>query len=665
MTWLVETLLRTLIRETSLKTLLAKLFAFIIVLGLGVKVVFYAVDLWRGPWEKTPNIIVLLVDALRADRLGCYGYKRQTSPVLDALASRSVLFKQCYTQAQYTSASVASLFTGRYPLSHGYMNATYILEHDNTTMAEILRGHGYRTAAFVSNSSVGKRYGMDQGFDRFVELFSETTAAPATAVFDSATAFITTHHDRPFFIYTHFMDVHNPYDTPVTYTQKFANPALFAFDMRNSTLRETMTVQAFRGNEEYRSRVTSYFNDYSHLYDASISYWDTHIGTFLTFLEKQGLADRTILIVTADHGEQLLDHGYTGHGTTIYDEVLHVPLLIYDPFHPARAGLTIDDLVCLIDVLPTLLSRLALPIPPWIDGKSLSPLLDARLRGDMITVHDEGIYTEATWFTNRPFSTLMQTYREGEWKLLLDRLRDRKELYHLGDDPDERHDLFEKKPEIVQHLYSRLIEHYNRNLQVFNRRRVSRPEHEQERLRELTALGYVNLPVRRTIETEYFPMKPVRLAKFGPFGDEDDLSSFSDQIDLTGSSPVAWGQVIQGCFPGGGSDGSGVWFDRQATFLLSGGKVKHRISFDITIDPRGGRANPTEVDLLLNDKPLRTFPLNGPGSYRIEGDIPDTLAKEDYFYAGLRANHAFVIESGGSPGKEIYGSMKIKNVRLL
>ncbi|MBI4531586.1 MAG: sulfatase [Candidatus Latescibacteria bacterium] len=649
-----------------MRTLLGKIVVFLIVLGLGVRVVFYAVDLWRGLWGKTPNIIVVLVDALRADRLSCYGYGQTTSPALDALASRGVLFRRCYTQAQYTSASVASLFTGRYPLSHGYMNATYILEHDNTTMAETLREHGYRTAAFVSNSAVGKKYAMDQGFDRFVELFSETTAAPATAIFDSASVFIKGHHDRPFFIYIHFMDVHNPYDTPVTYTQTFANPALFAFDMRNNTLREMMTVQAFRGDEQYRPRLMSYFRDYSSVYDASISYWDERFSAFLGFLEKQGLADRTILIVTADHGEQLLDHGYTGHGTTVYDEVLRVPLLLYDPFRPELSGLTIGDPVRLIDIFPTVLSRLTIDdIPFGVDGTSLHPLMDARLRVNNAFVHTKGVYTEATWFANRPFSTLMQTYREGEWKLILDRLRDRKELYNLTDDPKEKNDLFEERPLTAQRLYERLSEHYNRNLQSFNRRQRSRSESEQEKLRELTALGYVNLPVSRTTETEYFPMKPMRLAKFGPFGDEDDLTSFSEYIDLTGSSPVVWGQIIQGCFLGGDRDTPGLWFDRHATFLLPNGKTKHSVSFDIALDPRGGDNNPTEINLLVNDKPVRAVPVDGPGRYRIEGDIPGTLVNEDYVYVGLRADRAFAIESGGSPGRDVYGSMKIQRVRLL
>jgi hypothetical protein len=259
----------------------------------------------------------------------------------------------------------------------------------------------------------------------------------------------------------------------------------------------------------------------------------------------------------------------------------------------------------------------------------------------------------------------MQTYREEDWKLLLDRLRDRKELYNLRDDPGEQHDLFEEKPDIVRRLYNRLIEHYNRNLQVFHRRRKSGAEQEQEKLRELASLGYVNIPARREIDTEYFPMKPIKLMKFGPFGDEDDLSDFSDQINLTGSHPVTWGQVIQGCFPGGGMDTSGTWFDQQAIFLLPNRKTMHRISFDITLDPQRGTENPTEIDLLFNEKPVKTLHLNAPGSYRIEGDVPYTLIKEDYFYAGLRANRAFVIASGGSPGKEVYGSIKIKNVRLL
>lgn len=174
----------------------------------------------RG-WHQKPNVVVLLMDTLRADRLGCYGYGRNTSPTVDAIARRGVIFTRCYAPSDYTQASTASLFTGKYPLAHGYINSNYVLEEANQTMAEILGQAGYRTAAFIANGLAGEKYQMDQGFEHHVE---QDRAAAAELV-ERAAEFIG-EDDGPFF-YLH--DLHalprrprSP-PLPVEHLERFAD----------------------------------------------------------------------------------------------------------------------------------------------------------------------------------------------------------------------------------------------------------------------------------------------------------------------------------------------------------------------------------------------------------------------------------------------------------
>ena len=638
---------------------------FLFIAGAIISIGAYSISV---KFRQPPNVVILLVDTLRADRLGSYGYPRNTSPVLDGLAEKGVLFARCYAPSDYTQASTASLFTGQYPLAHGYVNSGYILEDANLTMAEIFREQGYATGAFIANGLAGKKYNMDQGFDEHFE----KNRASAEELIVAASVFIERHSERPFFIYMHFMDVHDPYRIPQAYRGRFAPPEGLAYDMQDTLQLETFimqawwgTVQAWRDDPARSDEVKSYFGDYTHLYDAAIFYWDEAVGALLDVLAAQGLDQRTIIAVTADHGEQLLEHGYFGHANSGYDVGLHIPFIFCDPRRPEVAGMTIDDPVSGIDILPTLLAGLEVEISPEVQGQERWSLVEQQARGEHSARPPEGIYTEGTFMANRPFSTLIQTFREGKWKLVLDRLRDTKELYDLEQDPGEVRDLFEAESEIAVRLYGKLQQHYTRNLQIFNQQRRSKVEQQEEKVRELLALGYIggktggNRP-----RVEFFPMRSVPLAKYGPFGDEEDLVYFSEQIDFT-RGRVAGGQVIRGYRDRvGHRDASGVWFDRRATFLMPNREGKTRIVFEVWIDSTGGFRKPTQIQVEFNDKPGMAFPLGGPGLHRLEALIPLSLQQSDYFYTGLRANSRFVLREGASPKEKTYGAMKICSVYL-
>jgi arylsulfatase A-like enzyme len=616
-----------------------------------------------------PNVAILLVDALRPDHLGCYGYGRTTSPAVDALAERGTVFTGCYATADYTSASTASLFTGRYPLAHGYVNADCVLEADNVTVAELLRQQGYRTAAFIANGLVGKKYGMDQGFD----LFYERNRAPASDLFAQMDAFVRARTRAPFFLYAHFMEVHDPCRLPAADWGRFADPGRFAHDMADTLLHERFvmgawwqTTQRWADPDLPPDRVARYFADYAALYDAAIASWDQQLRDFLQVLESEGLAHNTIVLVVADHGEQLLEHGFFGHANSGYEVGLRVPLIWVDP--PAqRQGpplpRTIDQRVSLVDVLPTLLTRLGMVLPTQIQGTERWNL--ARNAAAVPADTEQTVYTEGTFMANRPFSTLIQTCTQGRWKLILDRFRDTKELYDLQADPAEQHDVFTGQPQVVARLAEELRQRYTQDLDVLDHRQRPQVEQGAQKAAELRALGYLaggRLPLRS--RTEFFPMRPLPQAPYGPFGDEEDLPAFSRQIDFTGG-PVAWGQVIRG-FSGAvdGADPQGAWFDRRATFLFAAAGGARSVVFDITVAPDRWGGWPTQVEVEFDGAVVHAWPIAAPGEHRLRVPVPAALQGAVPFQCGLRANHRFVLRAGASPRYNVYGALRVRRVAL-
>ena len=355
--------------------------------------------------------------------------------------------------------------------------------------------------------------------------------------------------------------------------------------------------------------VARYFEDYSDLYDSSIAYWDEAVGAILEALRRNGLDRNTVVLVTSDHGEQLLEHGFFGHANSGYDVGLHVPLVVFDPAEDG-IGRRVSRPVSLIDVLPTLLERAGMPVPEQVQGRSLWPF--SRAAGSPVT-DARPIYSEGTFYSNRPVGTLIQTIREGRWKLILDRLRDSKELYDLSRDPGEIRNLLETEADAASRLYAEMQRHYNRNLTIFNARQRSQADRTAEKLRELRALGYVTPPAprRHRLAVQYFPMAGAAVHRFGPFGDEEDLGRFSDHLDLTRPGGAALGQIIRGCSEDPArADGTGLWFDRRSTFLLHNDGTGRRVRFEAAVDP-GAPAVPKAVQVEFNDTPGQVFPVGG------------------------------------------------------
>jgi len=313
-----------------------------------------------------PNVLVVLVDTLRADHLSCYGYSRPTSPCLDALARESALYERVISQAPWTWPATASIFTSLYPNAHGVVSADRCyLRESIVTLAELFQDAGYTTWGISANSLICRAQNFHQGFEIFHELFHE----PADRITDEFLGWLPEASNRVFFAYLHYLDPHHPYDPPEAARRAIA-PELFGPDA-TETLRRIETGKggrAIQALERDKEHVIA-------LYDGEIRHWDTQFGRIVEALRSRGLLDKTVIVVTSDHGEELWEHGHLGHAKTLYQEVLHVPLVLHarGMVRPGR----IASLAETTDILPTLCALAAVDGPPGISGRVLPGVKDA------------------------------------------------------------------------------------------------------------------------------------------------------------------------------------------------------------------------------------------------------------------------------------------------
>jgi len=397
-----------------------------------------------------PNVLLVVIDTLRADHLGAYGYDRPTSPNLDRLAKRGTLFQRAHATSSWTAPSVVSILTGLYPAVHGVEQANSVLGESVPTMAEAFARAGYATAAMAANPAfVSPRVGIGRGFARFDVLQGDPVAidapvkmipldpdfrtwvevADAARVTDAALAWIGEpgRSERPFFLFLHYLDPHADYFPPAEMARRFgvdsADP--LAGVAQRLLLRDGLRRAA---GGSFEAPSAAQLATLLALYDAEIAFTDIHVGRLLSGVER--LSRDTIVAVTADHGEEFGDHGGLMHGITLYQEQLHVPLIL------AGAGLQPGREVALPVSLASLWATLAelagLPPPGAGTGRSLAPLA----RGEPATVPV-------------PFADLNNTERAelhrlavvgDRWKLI-ERRNGARALFDLATDPGEKRDL--------------------------------------------------------------------------------------------------------------------------------------------------------------------------------------------------------------------------------
>ena len=360
----------------------------------------------RGMQPSGLNVVLITLDTTRADRIGAYGWKPSPTPNLDRLASEGTLFEHATAPAPLTLPVHSSLFTANYPPQHGVRdNGGFFLDERETTMAERLKAAGVKTGGFVGAYVLDRKWGIAQGFDHYFDDFDLSkfdtpsrgeVERPANEVADRALEWLGSVKSSRFFAWLHFYDAHSPYAPPAEYRARFPDQP----------------------------------------YVGEIAFVDAQIGRVRAFLEQHGLLDKTIVVVIGDHGEST-------HGFFVYQSVLHVPLVIRAPYDGLR-NRRVADLVRTVDVMPTVLDLLGVPVPEHVDGQSVVPLMTGAVREMGLGAYAEAVYPRYHygWSELRSLTSERFKYIEAP----------RPELYDLVQDPHETRNLYDARRALADRM---------------------------------------------------------------------------------------------------------------------------------------------------------------------------------------------------------------------
>jgi arylsulfatase A-like enzyme len=437
------------------------------------------------------NVLLITLDTTRADRLGCYGYTKPTTPNIDALAGDSVVFDQAIAQSAVTPVSHASIFTGLDPHRHGlrvlHGSVGNVLEKKNTTLAEMWKAAGGQTSAFISAYPAGSAYGLDQGYSRFDEDYPqpdgpakgwmkkgakvtvEQSQRLAKDTTDAAIDWLRNkaRRNKPIHMWVHYFDPHDPMMMP----PQDEMPALAG--------------EFAPASKEPQDQLRA-------IYDCEVHYMDKHLGRLLDEFKQAGLWENTIVVVVADHGEGLGDHNWWSHGI-LYQEQIHVPLIIRIPGY--AQGTRVESLVRTTDILPTVLEAAGVSPERWsdIDGLSLTHALETGSTEDSRTAYADSmanLLTHYSWLTLSKEERKNDKYycliREGKKLIYHQRKPSETEFYDLAEDPGELSDLAGERAGEVEEMVEEL-----RQMDPFCDITPGMTASEWERARKLKSLGYV------------------------------------------------------------------------------------------------------------------------------------------------------------------------------
>lgn len=421
------------------------------------------------------NLVIVLVDTLRADHVGYQGYERNVTPRLDGLRGQSIAFINHYSHSSRTGPAVASIFTGLHPRSHGVINpitewdAKGTLGDDQETLAELLQRRGYHTFGFVGNYNVSARFGFHQGFDDYD--FIESTRA--IDINERALAKLSQTRE-PFFCYLHYVEPHSPYAAPKRYRQLF----------QSGPYRGPITGSHQQLNAIVAGKLVPNIGDLERLktlYDQDIRYVDDLVWDVIETLRSREFFEDSVFVFIADHGEELGDHGSALHGYSLYEEQLRVPLFISAPGF--RNGGTVETITRHADILPTLLELLDIDEPVDVQGTSLVSLMKQKEAEKAVGP----VYAQVSL---KAVKTVQgKSFMQDGYKLIiLWRPEKKEELYHLDEDPGELHNLIYTKPEIAVRMRA-AMEEFEQTLEVGEGGEVTLTPTEIKRLR---SLGYMN-----------------------------------------------------------------------------------------------------------------------------------------------------------------------------
>lgn len=407
------------------------------------------------------NVLLVSFDALQAAHVGALGYPRDVTPTLDAFASQSFTFANAYSVASWTVPASMTWFTGVYPSEHRMVNkyAVYLphtrkeaklrdLSPRLVTLAEVLRGHGYATAAFTGNAGVSGGFGYEQGFDVYHEEKGRFGGLDRSV--PRALEWLAANRGRKFFVFLHGYDVHGQSVPAKGYDYRFVERG---YDWRYTG--SEAEQEALREEGLERGRLTLRDADvrfWRAVYDEKIQRADARFRDFLKEFGRLGLTDKTLIVLTSDHGTEVFEHGRVDHGFTLYDELIRVPLFVRLPGQ--RAGRFVAERVSSVDVMPTILGLLDVPVTDAVRkqlrGASLVPVM--RGEGNQRDVFAETDYREYTY--------KRAIVSPDGWKLIVTMERGKRELYYLRADPGETNDLAASEPQRADVLQRRLYAHF-------------------------------------------------------------------------------------------------------------------------------------------------------------------------------------------------------------
>jgi arylsulfatase len=444
-----------------------------------------------SPW-RPPDVLLISLDTLRADYLMTYGYARETTPRLAQLAQQSIVFDRAYAPAPHTLPSHASLFTGLYPATHGLVARGTVLSAEIPTLAELLSRQGYQTAGFVNAYFLAPEFGFSRGFGHYDFAHDIDDFRDAEATNAAILSWIDDSREEPLFLFAHYFDPHSdwdhlPYDAPEPFSKRFVGDPPETFRAGNGKVWASRYLALL--NRENLPVSAEALRHTSDLYDAGVAYTDDSVGALLDALESRGRLERTIIIVTSDHGEEFREHGKLLH-TQVYEELMRVPLLVSLPEMRGHAAGSCRDrrestgrpgrvhgLVQHVDFLPMLAECLGFPVPENVLGPSFLGAL-----------FGEATKREAVYFDTVDGSQ-QGILREDGWKLVESLRRGERRLYHLGEDPGEQRDRSNDHPELMTALASQLEAHVaDAAASRIAADRIAVPEEVHQ---ALEALGYV------------------------------------------------------------------------------------------------------------------------------------------------------------------------------
>lgn len=425
--------------------------------------------------RERPNVILITIDALRADHLGCYGYERDTSPHIDKFAKEGTLFRQAIASCSSTFASLPSLFTSTYYYTHGVKNWGSTINPKVPTLAQILKENGYYAGAICAEDFFVNILGLDKGFDTV----STGIDLKAGEITEKALVWLKKNKRKIFFLWLHYFDTHEPYRPPSPFDKMFVKDKTDGNIKLVPILKDNPSDSGIFGGVggvEERQLINGIrdMDFYISQYDGAIRFVDEQIGILLDGIGKLKLNENTIIIITADHGESMGEHNlYFSHGRFLYDELLKVPLIIKVSNLIPKVKV-IKTQVKLLDVMPTILDILGIRPKRRIEGASLLPLIHGKENKSLSPFAFSYINTER------------YSIRTEGYKLICFKSENKYELYNLKDDPKELDNLVKFGGRQFEFLKAKLDKYMEEGL-TMKEKTQNLEEHIKEKLK---SLGY-------------------------------------------------------------------------------------------------------------------------------------------------------------------------------